>query len=151
MLQQNTQRCPPGSWLALQVNSLNPHLSQYRKRWVGPQFQTIWGPLSPLGRDKACIYFCILLSLYPATKRWASHANLWKEATKATANPFWNYGGEQIKKLQLISWALIRRPSWINPQTQLLQLIIGRPWLRGPSLWVCCCCCAAFGLWGVCV
>ena len=53
------------------------------------------------------------------SRRWmlnrASHANRWEEATKATANPFWNYGGEQIKKLQLISWALIHRPSWSNP------------------------------------
>lgn len=58
-----------------------------------------------------------IFSLRPAVKRCnrASHANLWKEATKATANPFWNYGGEQIKKLQLISWALIHCPSWGNP------------------------------------
>lgn len=77
----------------------------------------------------------------------ASRANRWEEATKATANPFWNYGGEQIKKLQLISWALIHRPSWSNPSTQPLQLIILRPWMRGPSLCCrCCCCCAALTL-----
>lgn len=85
--------------------------------------------------------YCSLL-LSPPRRfilHWVSHANRWGEATKASANPFWNYGGEQIKKLQLIIWALIRRPSWSNPLTQPLQLIILWPWMRGPSLCLCCC------------